>query len=128
MQLFLVLKQPLIVQVCHFNNGQSQPCLFTVCVGVLKKFQEHAGKDVDDVEKSEAALKEFCKTLKGKEDSFVSRSQKALLFDCYFLVLLHWCLRNVCYQDYWTSDKAVIVRETNRKDLQRFVKERQSDM
>lgn len=47
---------------------------FTVCVGVLKKFQEHAGKDVDDVEKSEVALKEFCKTLQGKEDSFVSRS------------------------------------------------------
>ncbi|XP_003389510.1 PREDICTED: mesencephalic astrocyte-derived neurotrophic factor-like [Amphimedon queenslandica] len=41
-----------------------------VCVGVLTKFQEYAGKDVEDMEKSEAALIKFCKTLKGKEDSF----------------------------------------------------------
>lgn len=43
-----------------------------VCVKVLTKFQEAAGKDVEDVQKSEVALKKFCKTLKGKEDSFVS--------------------------------------------------------
>ena len=47
--------------------------LTLVCVGVLTKFQEYAGKDVEDMEKSEAALIKFCKTLKGKEDSFVSQ-------------------------------------------------------
>jgi hypothetical protein len=37
---------------------------------VLQRFQDYVGKDVSDTQKSEKALKEFCKTLTGKDDSF----------------------------------------------------------
>lgn len=42
-----------------------------VCVNVLQKFVDYAGEDTSDIEKSEVALKAFCKTLTGKDDRFV---------------------------------------------------------
>ena len=43
-----------------------------MCVSFLQRFQDAAGDKVYDVEKSEAELMKFCKTARGKDESFVS--------------------------------------------------------
>ena len=56
--------------------------LFAVCASVLNKFAETVtDKDRGDKEVLESKLKKFCKTLKGKDERFVSTcSGKCILY------------------------------------------------
>ncbi len=74
-----------------------EPNFFSVCESVLQRFEDYAGSDVEDMGRSETALKKFCKTLNGRDERFVSQSvvviQSSLNLNV--LVLLHWSFRNI---------------------------------
>ena len=61
-----------------------------MCVGFLQRFQDAAGDKVYDVEKSEAELMKFCKTARGKDESFVS----------IFIIHVHMVYNNKCLYIY----------------------------
>lgn len=70
-------------------------CLFTVCMSVLNKFSETVtDKDRSDKEVLETKLKKFCKTLKGKDERFVSilknfyESTRKMWISLYFFIIL----------------------------------------
>ena len=81
----------------------------TVCVSFLQRFQDAAGDKVYDVEKSEAELMKFCKTARGKDESFVS----------IFIIHVHMVYNNKClciYHLYFTP--SVIISELQKPQLQ----------
>lgn len=89
------MKVRTLQQQCDYNKLETRKLLlitfflinafflsiFVVCESFLQRFQDYAGDDISDLQASEVALKEFCKTVSGKDESFVSLALTQTLSD-----------------------------------------------
>ena len=61
-----------------------------MCENFLQRFEDYAGDDIEDLDKSEMKLIAFCKTVKDpKDESFVSFHRAQVPSQYIYIITLH---------------------------------------